>query len=73
MVEKRLRLRPNRPRTPEGLTLAERVMWKRYQMRDEQSRKRKRPPAQAAQFTEKVRAHAVGVDPGGGCQGSGHR
>ena len=37
MVEKRIRLGNPRPHTPPGLTLAEKIIWKRRQMREEQS------------------------------------
>ena len=37
MVEKRIRVGNPRRHTPPGLTLAEKIIWKRRQMREEQS------------------------------------
>ncbi len=58
MVEKRMRLRPDRPRTPEGLTLAERIMWKRQQVKETQSQRQK--PLER-HYSEQVRWPQVGL------------
>ena len=55
MVEKRMRLSTTRrPQTPEGLTLAERVMWKRDQMKEEQSYRRSPKPENTPRHNHEV-------------------
>ena len=66
MVERRLRFQNPRPQTPPGLNLAERIMWKRDQMRDEQSY-RGTPPlvdpedisTDVEHYTDEVEIHFV--------------
>ena len=55
MVENRIS-QQQRPQTPSGLTLAEKIMWKRGQMNQEQSRrKHSLPENRNAFYTEQVR------------------
>ena len=57
MIEKRLRGRNQRPQTPAGMTLAERIMWKRSQMNEEQSYRQTPKPqtrSQDEKYSEEV-------------------
>ena len=66
MVERRIRFQNPRPQTPPGLNLAERIMWKRDQMREEQSYSGNPPlvdpediSTDVEQYTDEVGNHFV--------------
>ena len=64
MVERRIRMQNPRPQTPPGMNLAERIMWKRNQMREEQSYRENLPvdpediSTDIEQYTEEVTNHS---------------